>query len=385
MNKTIILSGRIDSNNAGRIQEEIFAELQAEKAPEAITVDADALDYISSAGLRVLMKLRKDTGIVPSIVNASDEVYNIFETTGFTEMFDVQKKLREISVEGCKLIGQGANGKVYRLDEDKIVKLYDYIGLDMVKREKENVRKVLASGVPCVIPYDVVKSGDKYGLVFEMLDCDTLGHIFAENPDRFDELSDKYVQLAKALHSVHIGDGSIRNIKTTMRENLDVLREWCTDEEVSIMAEVEERIPMRDILLHNDLHPGNIMVQDGEFLLIDMADMMIGPEIFDMASTFRMLAVMPKMNREVTEQVMGMPADMIGRLCDSFFTGYTGIADPAKMGEYMGKLNIAFAINSMIMLSLRHPIVTVRAQWAVDYFLHKTIIPNMDRIPALFE
>lgn len=385
MNKTIILSGRIDSNNAGRIQEEIFAELQAEKAPEAITVDADALDYISSAGLRVLMKLRKDTGIVPSIVNTSDEVYNIFETTGFTEMFDVQKKLREISVEGCKLIGQGANGKVYRLDEDKIVKLYDYIGLDMVKREKENARKVLASGVPCVIPYDVVKSGDKYGLVFEMLDCDTLGHIFAENPDRFDELSDKYVQLAKALHSVHIGDGRIRNIKTTMRENLDVLREWCTDEEVSIMAEVEERIPMQDNLLHNDLHPGNIMVQDGEFLLIDMADMMIGPEIFDMASTFRMLAVMPKMNREVTEQVMGMPADMIGRLCDSFFTGYTGITDPAKMGEYMGKLNIAFAINSMIMLSLRHPVVTVRAQWAVDYFLHKTIIPNMDRIPALFE
>ena len=198
MNKTIILSGRIDSNNAGRIQEEIFAELQAEKAPEAITVDADALDYISSAGLRVLMRLRKETGIVPSIVNASDEVYNIFETTGFTEMFDVQKKLREISVEGCKLIGQGANGKVYRLDEDKIVKLYDYIGLDMVKREKENARKVLVSGVPCVIPYDVVKSGDKYGLVFEMLDCDTLGHIFAENPDRFDELSDKYVQLAKA-------------------------------------------------------------------------------------------------------------------------------------------------------------------------------------------
>ena len=74
-----------------------------------------------------------------------------------------------------------------------------------------------------------------------------------------------------------------------------------------------------------------------------------------------------------------------GWLCDSFFTGYTGITDPAKMGEYMGKLNIAFAINSMIMLSLRHPVVTVRAQWAVDYFLHKTIIPNMDRIPALFE
>ena len=385
MNKTIVLSGRIDSNNVDRIQKEIFEELQAGDTPDSVTIDAGGLNYISSAGLRVLMKLRKDTGIVPSIVNVSGEIYDIFETTGFTELFDVQKRLREISVEGCKLIGQGANGRVYRLDDDKIVKLYDHIGLDMVKQEKENSRKVLASGVPCVIPYDEVKSGDKYGLIFEMLDCDTLGNVFTANPERFDELSDKYVQLARTLHTVHLQGDSIPNIKTIMHRNLDGLKEWCTDKEIGIMADIEEQVPMRDILLHNDLHPGNIMVQDGEFLLIDMADMMVGPEIFDMAAIFRMLTVMPKLHKEVMEGILGMPADMIGRLSESFFAGYTGITEPAKMREYMGKLNIVFAIDAMVKLSIRHPTVTVRAEWAVNRFLRETIIPNKDMIPALFD
>ena len=58
---TIFLEGRIDSNNASEIESEMFEALKAN--PEAIIqVDAEKLEYISSAGLRVLMKLRKQTG-----------------------------------------------------------------------------------------------------------------------------------------------------------------------------------------------------------------------------------------------------------------------------------------------------------------------------------
>jgi hypothetical protein len=34
------------------------------------------------------------------------------------------KPMREISVEGCELLGKGGNGAVYRLDEETIVKVY---------------------------------------------------------------------------------------------------------------------------------------------------------------------------------------------------------------------------------------------------------------------
>lgn len=55
---TIYLDGRIDSNNAGQAEQEMLSAVDA--APGcAVELDAENLEYISSAGLRILMKLRK--------------------------------------------------------------------------------------------------------------------------------------------------------------------------------------------------------------------------------------------------------------------------------------------------------------------------------------
>ncbi|MBR3538340.1 MAG: hypothetical protein IKN79_04635, partial [Eubacterium sp.] len=139
-----------------------------------------------SAGLRGLMKLRKQTGKVMSIRNVSSDVYEIFQTTGFTDLFDVQKRLRVISVEGCEKIGEGGNGKVFRLDEDKIVKVYKpWMQMDAIERERSFARTAFINGIPSVIAYDTVKvpqpEGECLGIVFEMLDSDTLGHAMAKN------------------------------------------------------------------------------------------------------------------------------------------------------------------------------------------------------------
>ena len=65
---TICLEGRIDSNNAPKIEGEIMDAVG--KAPNAeVTLDAEELEYISSAGLRVLMKLRKQIGKPLPVVN----------------------------------------------------------------------------------------------------------------------------------------------------------------------------------------------------------------------------------------------------------------------------------------------------------------------------
>ena len=120
---TVCLEGRIDSNNAPAVEAELLEAVNGHPGT-SLTVDADKLEYISSAGLRVLMKLRKQTGRPLPVVNVSPEVYDIFETTGFTELLDVKKRLREVSVEGCRKLGSGANGTVYRLTEDGLTKLH---------------------------------------------------------------------------------------------------------------------------------------------------------------------------------------------------------------------------------------------------------------------
>ncbi|MBQ7702764.1 MAG: STAS domain-containing protein, partial [Firmicutes bacterium] len=54
----IEMKGRIDSNNAPQIESEIMGKLADHKG-EPVEIDAEGLEYISSAGLRVLLRIRK--------------------------------------------------------------------------------------------------------------------------------------------------------------------------------------------------------------------------------------------------------------------------------------------------------------------------------------
>ena len=60
------------------------------------------LEYISSAGLRVVMKLRKAVEKRLELVNVSPGVYDILEKSSFTSMMNVQEKLPESNDEGSE-------------------------------------------------------------------------------------------------------------------------------------------------------------------------------------------------------------------------------------------------------------------------------------------
>ena len=144
----IKLIGRIDSNNASQFEKEIMDQV-ANTPVEEIILDASELEYISSAGLRVLMKLRKTMNKAVPVVNVSSDVYEIFEVTGFTDLLNVKKKLREVSVEGCTQLGSGANGTVYRLTTDEMIKVFrPGMTLDEIEAEREASRKTFLLGYP---------------------------------------------------------------------------------------------------------------------------------------------------------------------------------------------------------------------------------------------
>ena len=82
---TVKVSGRLDTNTAP----ELDAELKLDGF-KAVVFDFAGLEYISSAGLRVLLLAKKSTmaaGQKMSIVNANDTVRGVLEITGCGEMF----------------------------------------------------------------------------------------------------------------------------------------------------------------------------------------------------------------------------------------------------------------------------------------------------------
>lgn len=163
---TIRLEGRITAENSPQVEAEMLSLLQ-DDIPEKVILDAGELTYLSSSGLRILLKLKKKC---PSIcmIHVSRDVADILQMTGMDAMLDIRRALREISVEGCLCIGRGRNGEVYRLDRDTIVKLYpaDSLGWQTVEQEKKNAKAAFVLGVPTALSYDVVRVGDRIGIVF---------------------------------------------------------------------------------------------------------------------------------------------------------------------------------------------------------------------------
>ena len=384
-NLTIFLEGRVDSNNAQQVERELL-DAASEAPGAAVTLDADKLEYISSAGLRVLMKLRKAAGKTLGVVNVSPEVYEIFDITGFTSLLDVRKKLREISVEGCEKLGEGGNGAVYRLDEDKIVKVYKpWMELPAIDRERSFAKTAFMNGIPSVIAYDTVKVGNCLGVVFELLKSDTLGHAMRDNPDQLEAYVDQYVALAKTLHSTHVPEGSFTRIQDVMRERADNLDKWCSAEEIALLHRIIDDIPDAGTVTHNDLHPGNIMIQDGELVLIDMPEVTMGPPICDLVSIFRDMISAPQNSASIIEKSVGMPADLILKAGNLFFMKYTGITDPAELGEYFKKLGLLFAFNVSLVPGSGSERSMTMAEHIINNLLRPIVIPNEQAIRHLFQ
>ena len=211
------LTGHIDSANATGAEAELMKE--RENTPhEGLTLDLEKLDYISSAGLRVILRLKK---LEPELklVNVSAEVYEVFSMTGFTEMMPVEKAFRKLTVDGCEPIGRGANGTVYRIDKDTVVKVYhNNDSLPDVQRERELARKAFVLGIPTAIPYDVVKVGESYGSVFELLNSKSFSKLIQANPEKLDEYVGIYVDIMRKLHSTEVKPGEVPSMKQTASE-----------------------------------------------------------------------------------------------------------------------------------------------------------------------
>ena len=86
----ITLPESIDASNAAEAESEIESLRDLENQ-ENVILDADNLQYISSAGLRIIIKLVKREKSV-TVTNVSSAVYDIFEVSGFTNFITIEKK-----------------------------------------------------------------------------------------------------------------------------------------------------------------------------------------------------------------------------------------------------------------------------------------------------
>lgn len=86
---TFVLDGRLDTVTAPEFEKELDEALGN---AQPITLDLEKLEYISSAGLRVLLKAQKELKKEESLklINVGSAVMEILEITGFTDFLDIE-------------------------------------------------------------------------------------------------------------------------------------------------------------------------------------------------------------------------------------------------------------------------------------------------------
>lgn len=336
---TLFFEGRIDSANAPQAEEEIKA-IRAGNSAENIVIDVENLEYISSAGLRVILRLRKDYADL-RIVNANSEVYDILDMTGFTEMVKVEKAYRKLSVEGCEVIGRGSNGEVYRLDRDTIVKVYfNADALPDIHRERELARRALVLGIPTAIPYDVAKVGDSYGSVFELLNAKSFGKLMLAEPENVDHYIGLYVDLLKTIHGTVVKPEDMPDMKAVAVGWAKFLKDYLPGEQFEKLVSLIEAVPDNLHMMHGDYHIKNVMMQDGEVLLIDMDTLCYGDPVFEFASIFLAYKGFAELDHSVTQNFLGISYDLADRIWNKTLQLYFGTEDEAVLSANADKAMI---------------------------------------------
>ena len=378
---TIPLSGRITSDNAADVEKDALAQLEGSGAG-SVTIDASSLEYISSAGLRVLLRLKK-TYPGFRIVNASSEVYEILEMTGFTEMMTVEKAYRTVSIEGCEEIGRGANGTIYRIDKDNVVKVYNNPdALDDIKHEREVAKLALILGVPTAISYDVVKVGESYGSVFELLNARSFSKILSKEPDKLQWCVDEYVKMLKKIHETVVPEGKLPDMKDTADGWADFMKDYLPEEPWKKLVSLIHAIPHDDHMMHGDYHTKNLELQNDEVLLIDMDTLAVGHPVFELASMFNSFIGYSEYDHEIIKSFQGFDWETGNKFWRMSLAQYLGTDDEDRIREVEDKARI-IGYTRMIRRSIRRKGLESEKGKAEIELWKKELLELLDRTDTL--
>ena len=349
----ISVEGRIDASNAAEAEKRI-SDIKRDNPGKHTVIDAEQLVYISSAGLRVILKLRKEEPKL-AIINVSPDVYEVFDMTGFTDMITVEKAYPRMSVEGCEFIAKGANGAVYRYNDETILKTYfAKDALPEIKQERENARRAFVLGINTAIPYGIVRVDDGYGTVTELLNATSVTKLIRQDPDDLTQAVTYYIDMLKSIHATEVEEGVVPDMRETALDWAEYVSAQLPETQGKKLCALIEAVPKRNTLMHGDYHTNNIMVQNGEPLLIDMDTLCMGHPVFELGSMFNAFVGFSETDPQDIMRFFGYSLETAEKFWNMSLERYLGTNDKTVCQSVAEKAMV-IGYTRMLRRALRRP------------------------------
>ena len=209
--------------------------------------------------------------------------------------------------------------------------------MDDIKRERELAKTALVLGINTAIPFDVVKVGDKYGSVFELLSAKSISKLIIEDPDNKEKYVKIFADMLKEIHGTVVKEGLLPSAKQTAIGWVEWLKDHLPADTYEKLHKMMEDIPESNHMLHGDYHTNNVHYANNEPILIDMDTLSVGNPIFEFASIYLAYRGYGELDHKAVSEFLKIDWDTCQYILDKLFELYFADKDEAYRQDVLNK------------------------------------------------
>ncbi len=243
------------------------------------------------------------------------------------------KKYKEVSLEGCRKLGSGKKGDVYRYNDELILKVYNKNNTYAdVEREISQSRKAFVLGIPTAISFGIVSVGERYGAMFELLDAETLTECIRRDVSQTEFYAGIMADLARQIHAVTAkAEEGFPDARERVKRHIENGIGRCDAALAERCKKLVEAMPDTDHLIHGDFHTNNVFLQNYEPILIDMDRISRGDPVIELGDMCLYYAESDGMDQDMPDPYLGVSFGVCRRFFDGFLESYLGTDDPERL------------------------------------------------------
>ena len=142
-------------------------------------------------------------------------------------------------------------------------------------------------------------------------------------------------KLLRTIHTTAVPSGTLPSVREKVLGWIDYMEEhYLKEEDAGLLRNVLAAIPERNTILHCDFHEGNVMVQDGELILIDLDDICTGHPIFDLVFNYMGHVIAAQSMPQVIEKSMQLSPENALKIRKYMLKTYFGTEDQDTLEKY---------------------------------------------------
>jgi uncharacterized protein (TIGR02172 family) len=199
----------------------------------------------------------------------------------------------EYNLEKLKMLAQGGQAEIYEIEGNKVLRvLRDTSNEKNLKNEIEIMKALKHKGITVPEVYGFIMIGDRPASIVERIYGDTMLKYIQKNPLKMKS----YARILAKLHTELLSmREDVQLSHSRQRANyLIKLSSGLNNSQKEFAYTVLEELSEGDSICHGDFHPGNILMQNNLYYLIDWAGAYKGPAIADIAHTYLLMKNTPR-------------------------------------------------------------------------------------------